>query len=288
MGIIHNKYKNNIKKIKDIIYLAAKRSKIDINISFEFIKNSQLAQDNNNKYYIFLENNSLENKNTSQEYKIVFKLIDLFHEYKHYLQHTRENSLEIDVSIELGKAYSSFKLAKYPLLSQELDAEIYGIMETKEYIEKYLPNIDFEKHLLEYVNNVERWYGIEFLENRKPIFSSYNQVIQYLIDNLENSYDYPVVFYYNDFLSQQESSNLAYLKSGAEQQYVLAKELLKKEKIDADIVEKSKILYEFYSNKSKEDIEDIKLDIPKEKNNRMCTTFNEDKLKEDFDEYPRS
>lgn len=133
------------------------------------------------------------------------------------------------------------------MLPSELDAELYGILEAKAYFEEKHPSIDFNKHLLEYVNNVERWYGPNPLKGDRPVFTSFEEVVAYLYANLEIAYDYPVPIEYDGFDSKLESIRVANLDSGAEQFYLIARDLYRKKFVNEITLDATKELTDYYS-----------------------------------------
>lgn len=210
----------------------------------------------------------------------VKKIVEVFHEIEHfnqlkdlcnYLSNNKvqlsKKQLEVCCSIELKSKYQGIEKLKYTMLSSELSAELYGILKAKKYFEEKHPSVDFEKHLLEYVNNVERWYGPKPLKGDRPTFSSFEEVVVYLYENLEIAYDYPVPIEYDGFNDKVESVRVANLDSGAEQFYLIAKDLCNKKLVSKPILDATKELMDYYcknkdrkiSNKKEETVDDILL-----------------------------
>lgn len=255
--MIFQRKNDTIKKIENLLKEISKNFDKNIKVSFDekeensfFLKNLR-----NNKYFISIGMKINKEKDFNDIF--VAKVIDIFHEYKHFLQYIYEENIEIKTSIELGNICSSIKTIKYPMLSQELDAELYGIINAKTYFEEKYPSIDFENHLLEYVNNVERWYGPKPLKGDRPIFTSFEEVIVYLYENLEISYNYPTPIEYDGFDSKEESIRVANLDSGAEQFYLIAENLYKKDLISEPILNTTKELMEYYKTNKMNDVETV-------------------------------
>lgn len=131
---------------------------------------------------------------------LVKKVVDVYHEIEHYNQHQvlldflsnkkqnlSQEELEICCTLALKARYKGVE-NKYSMLPSEISAEIVGILDAQEYINSNHPNIDFEKYILECVNSAKRWYGPNFLKEKRPTFESLDDVLIYLNKNLEISY----------------------------------------------------------------------------------------------------
>ena len=92
------------------------------------------------------------------------------------------------------------------------------------------------------------------------VFSSYQEVLEYLIDNKEICYNFPSKFEYSGFLDKNESIRVSELKDGAEQIYLIMKDACSKRKVAQKYVDAAKEYKEYYC----ETIDDIQLNIPKE------------------------
>ena len=206
----------------------------------------------------------------------VRKIVDVFHEIEHFKQHQvlldflsnkkqnlSQKELEICCTIVLKAKYKGVE-NKYPMLPSEIDAEISEILKAKEYINSHYPNIDFEKCVLEYVNSVERWYGPNPLKEERPIFEYLEDVVEYLYENLEISYNYPCYMEYNGFSDKMESIRVANLSSGAEQFYQIAKDLYGKGLLKKTAFDGTASLNDFYNKDKEESVDDVILNIEKE------------------------
>lgn len=244
--MIFQRKNDTIKKIENILKEISKNFEKNVQVSFNEKEENSFFRKNlrNNKCFISI--GMKINKEKDFDNICVVKVIDIFHEYKHFLQYINKDNIEIKTSIELGNVCPSIKKIKYSMLPQELDAEIYAILEAKVYFEEKHPSIDFEKHLLEYVNNVERWYGPKPLKGDRPTFTSFEEIVVYLYENLEISYNYPVFIEYNGFDNKVESVRVANLDSGAEQFYLIAKDLCNKKLVSEPILDATKELMDYY------------------------------------------
>lgn len=252
---ISNKFPQNIKVIFD-----------------EKSENSFLKKDcNKEKYFISIGMKIDYKKNFNSLF--VTKVIDIFHEYRHFIQYTKSNNIEIKTSIDIGNVCPSIKKMKYTMLPQELDAELYGILEAKSFFEERYPNIDFEKHLLEYVNNIERWYGQNPLKQDRPIFTTFEEIVSYLYENLEISYDYPIPIEYDGFDNKAESIRVANLSSGAEQFYLIANALYKEKLVDKCTLNATKTLSDFYNKNDELTVNNITM-----QNDKIYNTCNNRKI----------
>ena len=206
----------------------------------------------------------------------VRKIVDVFHEIEHFKQYQvlldflsnekqnlSQKELKICCTIALKERYKGVE-NKYPMLTSEIDAEISGILRAKEYINSHYPNIDFEKCVLEYVNSAERWYGPNPLKEERPIFEYLEDVVEYLYENLELSYNYPCYMEYNGFSDKMESIRVANLSSGAEQFYEIAKDLYGKGLLKKTAFDGTDSLNDFYNKDREESVEDVKLSTEKE------------------------
>lgn len=130
--------KKELFQLKKIIKQLSKTFECPIPIKFnKDLEESLFHQNKKTKKYLIgmnFKNSPLYNFNFNT--KIVYKVIDIFHEYRHFLQYTQDISSEITASIKLGNIYTPYKKIKYPMLPQEIDAEIYGILNAKKYIKK--------------------------------------------------------------------------------------------------------------------------------------------------------
>lgn len=206
----------------------------------------------------------------------VKKIVDVYHEIEHYKQHQvllaflsnekqnlSQEELEVCCTLALKLKYKGIE-NKYSMLPFEINAEINGILKAQKYVNSHYPNIDFEKFVLEYVNSVERWYGPNPLKEERPVFEYLEDVIEYLYENLEISYDYPCYMEYNGFSDKMESIRVANLSSGAEQFYEIAKDLYGKGLLKKTAFDGTDYLNNFYNKDKEESVEDVKLSTEKE------------------------
>lgn len=269
------KRKKELFQLKKIIKQLSKTFEFPIPIKFnKDLEESLFHQNKKTKKYLIeigmnFKNSPLYNFNFNT--KIVYKVIDIFHEYRHLLQYTQDISSETTVSIALGNIYTPYKKIKYPMLPQEIDAEIYGILNAKKYIKKYFPNINFEQCFLEYINQIPQWYGPYPLKKERPMFSSVEEALGYLSYCNEISYDYPTPIEYNGFDSKLESIRVSSLNSGAEQIHLIVKDLYLKGQSSEELYNATLNLMNKYKKKE-EVIEDIQLNISKE-NSATTNTF---------------
>lgn len=206
----------------------------------------------------------------------VKKVVDVYHEIEHYKQHQAlldvlsnkkqnlyQEELEICCTLALKSKYKGVE-NKYSMLPSEIDAEINGILKAQKYVNSHYPNIDFEKCVLGYVNNTERWYGPNPLKEERPVFESLNKVLVYLYENLEISYDYPCRMEYNGFSDKMESIRVANLSSGAEQFYQIAKDLYGKGLLEKVAFDGTAYLNDVYNKNKEESVDDVSLNTEKE------------------------
>lgn len=113
------------------------------------------------------------------------------------------------ISKSIKEAYSQNVNGGYWHNINEIDAELYGIEQTRTFFHEYFPEINVDKHIVNLINNYSNWYAdrpvtnitdvIENLTTAKQI--SYNKPISLPIQNPTNdSYSEPLMqFVSNDF-----------------------------------------------------------------------------------------
>ena len=215
-------------------------------------------------------------------FETMVKVSDLYHEYRHYIQKYENIDKEIDVSKKLSEYCPVFAEGKYYMLPEEFDAEIYGLLQAKDFFESNFPDFDFETNMVEYINIVDNYYGPISEKEKRPVFKSFDELLEHLERYKEESYNASSKFSYNKFPEKSLSVEVEYMKDGAMQQYLLAKELCREGLVDQSFVNKTKKLMDFYHSKN-EKIEDIILDIPKENSASSIIQDNIDIEKEGID-----
>lgn len=157
---------------------------------------------------------------------VVDVVVNIFHEYQHALRnyemyHNYQNvNQEIYVSSFTSAYLPYYYHKKYGMSPNELDAELYGILNAKEFFQKFFPDFDFDSAIIERVNELFEdncWYG-PFSDSELKVVFSYDDIINYLKDWQKISYNYnPLQDISNDknFSKTIESNLLNIKENGA-------------------------------------------------------------------------
>lgn len=125
-------------------------------------------------------------------------VVNIFHEYQHALRnyemyHNYQNTnQEIYVSSFTSAYLPYYYHKKHSMSPNELDAELYGILNAKEFFKEFFPDFDFENAIVERVNELFEdncWYG-PFSDSELKVVFSYDDIINYLKDWQKISYNY--------------------------------------------------------------------------------------------------
>lgn len=129
-----------------------------------------------------------------------YSIVTLFHEYQHALRnyemyHNYQNvNQEIYVSSFTSAYLPYYYHKKHSMSPNEIDAELYGILNAKEFFQEFFPNFDFdfENAIVERVNELFEdncWYG-PFSDSELKVVFFYDDIINYLKDWQKISYNY--------------------------------------------------------------------------------------------------
>lgn len=90
----------------------------------------------------------------------VYTIVSLFHEYQHALRNyemyhnPQKDCEEVYVSSFTSAYFINYYHLKHHMSPNELDAELNGILNAKDFFTKFYPEIDFESALVEKVNEL--------------------------------------------------------------------------------------------------------------------------------------
>lgn len=226
MNITKNEF---LDKIEDLIFLLKYKSKFDcefkLNNNEKGSEYSQVCHTSGISIGIAVLSNYKDN-DIIPNYIVVDVVVNIFHEYQHALRnyemyHNYQNTnQEIYVSSFTSAYLPYYYHKKHSMSPNELDAELYGILNAKEFFQEFFPDFDFDSAIIERVNELFEdncWYG-PFSDSELKVVFSYDDIINYLKDWQKFSYNYnPLQNISNDknFSKTIESNLLDVNKNGA-------------------------------------------------------------------------
>lgn len=188
--------KNTIKIISNMI---TQRSKLPMTPA-QFItttNNAAVQRLNNNTYQLVIGIKNIQSllPNIKIDY-FVNTIISCFHEERHLQQMYLFQQNKCDdtllhmahtdlISKSIKEAYSKNINGGYWHNINEIDAELYGIKQTKTFFHEYFPEINIDQHIINLINTYSNWYA------KRPV-NTISDVIQNLETAQQQSYQKPI------------------------------------------------------------------------------------------------